>query len=86
MPSKQDWADLEFATPPLKHGFDRSFILKSTGYYTIHVTPKGEPQKELISNLMKDPGAYGQFTLKKLGENYKLIMSTANSDQGAGHQ
>ncbi len=80
MPSRRDWADLEFSAPPLRDGYDRSIVLKSTGYYTIHVLATGEPQKELISHLMKDPGAYGQFTLRKLNDNYNLIMPSANAE------
>jgi hypothetical protein len=82
MPSKADWAELEFAAPPSRSGFDRSFVMKSTGYYTINVIADGEPQRELVSDLMKNPGAYGQFALRKLYEDFGLAM--ADSEQAGG--
>ena len=40
----------------------------STGYYTFHTAGDGEPQKELFTRLMTEPGAYGQYTLRLLHE------------------
>ncbi|NUM67286.1 hypothetical protein HUU39_18765, partial [candidate division KSB1 bacterium] len=43
--------------------------LKSSGYYEIHVTAAGEPQRELVAQLMTEPGAYGQYTLRLLNQH-----------------
>jgi len=72
MPTQKDWAELVFKAPPRKKGLERSFILKITGYYTIHVDAKGEPQRDLIVKLMSEPGAYGQYTLQLLN---RYVMS-----------
>lgn len=66
MPTTQDWAELVFAAPPPTEGYQRSVLLKSAGYYEIHVSAEGQPQRELLAKLMNEPGAYGQYTLRLL--------------------
>lgn len=66
MPTTQDWAELVFVTPPRIKGHQRSVLLKSSGYYEIHVPAEGEPQRELLAKLMTEAGAYGQYTLRLL--------------------
>lgn len=66
MPTLEDWAELTFKAPSEEEGLERSFILKCTGYYTIHTDAEGEPQRDLIAKLMSEPGAYGQYTLQLL--------------------
>lgn len=68
MAAERDWADLVFPVPPPRPSLDRSTLLKSTGYYTIHVTSEGEPRSDLLARLLSEPGAYGQFTLQLLNE------------------
>jgi len=63
MPEVQNRAELLFPAPARTVGLDRSFVLKSTGYYLMHVTPRGTPQLELMSRLVNEPGAYGRFAL-----------------------
>jgi hypothetical protein len=70
MPTTSDWAHISFKAIPLKKGFKRSFVLKSNGYYTIHMNPTGKRQDALIEHIKNTPGAYGQFTLQKL-QQYK---------------
>lgn len=69
MPAVKDWAELVFAVPPARPGYQRSILLKSSGYYEIHVTAAGEPQRELVAKLMTEPGAYGQYTLRLLNQH-----------------
>lgn len=61
-----DWAELTFKVPPRKKGYERSFVLKSTGYYLINVSAEGEPQSDLIARLITEPAAFGQYTLRLL--------------------
>jgi hypothetical protein len=77
MPTTQDWAELVFTAPPRKPGLDRSVLLASTGYYTIHVASEDEPQPALIDELLNVPGAYGQFTLRLLEERMALARVPA---------
>lgn len=69
MPAVDDWAELVFSAPPARPGYQRSILLKSSGYYEIHVTAAGEPQRELVAQLMAEPGAYGQYTLRLLNQH-----------------
>lgn len=75
MPTTQDWAELTFAAPPRTKNTERSFMLKSAGYYTIHVDATGEPQRELLTRLMAEPGAYGQYTLRVLKQNLTVVLA-----------
>jgi hypothetical protein len=66
MSSIQDWAELIFKAPYPVEELERSFILKATGYYIIHTDNEGEPHRDLITKLLSEPGAYGQYTLRLL--------------------
>jgi hypothetical protein len=65
LPTNEDWAELTFRAPARKKGYERSFILKSTGYYKVHGDTQGEPQKALMAKLTK-PGAFGKYSLELL--------------------
>jgi hypothetical protein len=60
------WAEAIFPAPPRRPGWDRSIVLKTTGYYKIHAEGKGEPQLALVQRLVNEPGAFGQHTLRLL--------------------
>ncbi|MCG3157763.1 MAG: hypothetical protein DKINENOH_04399 [bacterium] len=75
MPAVEDWAELVFAAPPARPGYQRSILLKSSGYYEIHVTAAGEPQRELVAKLMTEPGAYGQYTLRLLQQYHDNLLA-----------
>jgi hypothetical protein len=62
-------ANLTFKAPPRMDGMDRSFILKSTGYYTIHVSEQGPPHHDLVKQLGDQPGAFGSYIIGLLN-NY----------------
>ena len=73
MPKFNSWADVKFSALPNHKGYERSFILKCTGYYTIDIESEGDPKHELIAKFMNEPGAYGQYTigmLQKYTEQY----------------
>jgi hypothetical protein len=81
MPSTEDWAELTFIAPPLRKGADRSFVLKSTGYYTINVIAGGEPQKDLIVHLMNEPGAYGQYSLQMFNQHLAKALAQQEEER-----
>ena len=78
MPTTEYWADLVFEAPKLKNNMSRSVFVKSSGYYKIHVDPVGEPQTDLVNYMIKTPGAYGQYTLKKLDSYVNSAISQLN--------
>lgn len=61
-----DWSELTFAVPPQRKGLSRTFLLKSSGYYTINVVAEGQPQVDLIEQFMTEPFAFGQYALQLL--------------------
>jgi hypothetical protein len=65
LPTNEEWAELTFRAPARKKGYERSFILKSTGYYKVHGDTQSEPQKALMAKLSK-PGAFGKYSLELL--------------------
>ena len=74
-----DWAELTFIAPPVKKGYQRTYILKSTGYYTINVSTEGEPQTDLITRFINEPYAFGQYSIRLL--NGYMTSALAKLDQ-----
>ncbi len=73
MPRFNSWADVKFDALPDPDGYDRTYILKCNGYYTIDIESTGDPKYDLITKFMNEPGAYGQYTvdmLQKFTEQY----------------
>ena len=69
------WAEALFPAPPRRPGWDRSVVLKTTGYYKIHVEGKGEPQLALIQRMVNEPGAFGQYTLRLLNGQERRFLA-----------
>lgn len=63
--STYDWAELEFNVPPRKGNLERTYIIKSTGYYTVNVPTSGDPKTELLEKYLTEPGAFGRYTVRK---------------------
>jgi hypothetical protein len=73
------WAEAIFPAPPRRPGWDRSVVLKATGYYRIHVEGKGEPQLTLVQRLVNEPGAFGQHTLRLLNDHEQRYFAQLGS-------
>lgn len=73
--TRQDHAELAFSAPATKIGYDRSVILKSTGYYTIHIAAEAPLQWKLLSSFRNKPGAFGQYTLRLLNQYVTATMA-----------
>jgi hypothetical protein len=52
-----DRAELEFSLPPQPSGQDRSFVLRSNGWYRLHTPAAGPAETELLNRLRTDPTA-----------------------------
>ena len=75
MPDPENRAELVFRVPPRAAHLERSYLLKCTGYYTIHVAAEGDPQTELIFSFALVPGAFGQYALQTLNEQTSFALS-----------
>lgn len=77
MSDPENRAELVFRVPPRAAKLDRSYLLKCSGYYTIHAAAEGEPQTELIFSFALVPGAFGQYALQTLNEQAPLALSAS---------
>jgi hypothetical protein len=64
MPEKGDYAELIFMAPSQSPDQGRTVFLKAQGYYDIHLEAKGEPQRELIDRIFREPGFTAQVAAK----------------------
>lgn len=71
MPEKNDYADIEFTAIPTVPDHERSFIVKTGGYYKMNVPAEGEPQVEALRQLNL-PGGYSRFALRLLNEEMSI--------------
>jgi len=55
---------LTFAAPPPKPGLERTVFVKASGYYKIHIDPRGEPQTELIERVFKEPDFAARYAFR----------------------
>jgi hypothetical protein len=69
MPEKGDRAELVFPAPPSIDGMNRTIILKSTGYYQIHIQGQGEAQYEILDKIHSQPGFSIRYALQKYIES-----------------
>jgi hypothetical protein len=67
--------ELRFAAPPRRAGLDRSFVLKTTGYYKILMPAAGEPQSTLFEQVMNDPRALARFSLEDVKGRMQLALA-----------
>lgn len=81
MTEDTDWAEATFPAPPRRPGWERSLVLKTTGYYRIHVSGRGEPQWALVQRMVEEPGAFGQHTLRLLSEYERALFEQIGSGE-----
>jgi hypothetical protein len=68
MPKIGDSAWLTFLAIPQKIDQDRSYILKASGYYDIHLESQGEGQRDILNRFLLQPGYTIQYSLEKYSE------------------
>ena len=78
MPEPGGYAFVKFTAPPEAPGLERSFLLKSRGYYTIH--PQGEPGKPDLAKLLairENPALFLKFSLQELLKTFSARADAA---------
>jgi hypothetical protein len=68
MPNIGDTADIDFVAPPRKEGMERAVILHSKGYYKLHLSGTGAPDRTRLQALEKVPGSAAQFAAEQFGQ------------------
>ena len=61
MPNVGDSADLTFSAPSHPAGTERTILLHSRGYYSLHLTATGEPDTKTLQGIENVPGAGVRF-------------------------
>ena len=79
MPDTKTRAKVEYRVPtgPAK-GFERTYIVQSSGYYTMHTKNDAQPQQALFRQLLETPGEYDRYVLERLNASVKGMMSGSN--------
>ena len=75
MPEVGDWATLEFEAPEEAEGMSQSLFLKSTGYYTLHLSKDGPEQMDLLSQSLEEPGGVVRFAMGKYLEWRSSVLA-----------
>jgi hypothetical protein len=70
MPTTSDHIVIEYPVPALRSGFTRSIFLKTSGFYTLHLTKTERPDYHTLQMLKDSPGAVVQYSFKKYFEWY----------------
>jgi len=63
MPNTGDSADVVFKAPRPEAGLERTIILKTNGYYDIHMGNLGDPQPDILARVRSEPGFAVRYAL-----------------------
>ncbi|MFH1010407.1 MAG: hypothetical protein V1784_04130 [bacterium] len=74
MPEGRRPALLVFTPPPCEPDKERSYLLKSTGYYTANISIEGEPHTDLIMRFTMVPGAFGRYAIETLNQQATIAF------------
>lgn len=83
MPSTGDSADLVFQAPPRSPGLERSVLLKTNGYYDIHMGTLGDPMIDTLARVRTEPGFAIRFALQEFAK-WRSEHATARALHGYG--
>jgi hypothetical protein len=73
MPNIGDTADITFLAPPARSGTDRAVFLHSRGYYNLHMSGAGAPDKATLKAVENVPGGAVRFAATQYGQ-WQLAM------------
>jgi hypothetical protein len=68
-----------FDVPQKPAEMNRSFILKATGYYDIHVEADGEPEEQLLSRIDQEPGFAARYAADQIARWHEEALTTLAS-------
>ena len=71
MPKPGNYAVLKFPVPPRRPGAERSFILKSEGYYNVHSREEGTPDLQTLLALQQNPDNFLKFSLREFAKTFQ---------------
>ncbi|MGA2532824.1 MAG: hypothetical protein ABSG19_07265 [Candidatus Aminicenantales bacterium] len=80
MPKPGNFALVKFPAPPLKSGMERSFLLRSRGYYTIHPGEDGPPDVLKLLAIQQNPDLFLKFSLQEIQKQITAAAATRKTE------
>jgi hypothetical protein len=65
-------AELRFPVPPLLPGIARSYLVRTTGWYAIHVPDRGDADFAALERVIREPGAVAKLSISALNDALRL--------------
>ncbi|HTO72349.1 MAG TPA: hypothetical protein VMJ30_00955 [Gemmatimonadales bacterium] len=68
-------AELHFPVPALSAGMERTYLVKTTGWYTIHVPDTGVEDYASLQRIIREPGAVAKLSTTTLNEGLRVAST-----------
>ena len=68
-------AELRFPVPPLLPGMARSYLVRTSGWYTIHVPDRGDDGFAALQRVIHEPGAVAKLSISALNDALRLARA-----------
>ncbi len=78
MANTGDSTELVFQVPPRSPGMERTVILKTAGYYHMHLKTNEEPNRDILDRIHSEPGFVLQHALKEYAQWEKETLGKIN--------
>jgi len=63
-----DEVSLEFRVPPQPSGLERQYVLRTSGWYRLHIEGFGDPDHETIARIEQEPGAISKLSVARIND------------------
>ena len=68
---------VSYRVPPVPAGKSRSYLLRSTGWYRIHMPATADPQVALLHRLMTEPDAVSRYAVSRMNDALRAMAVAA---------
>ncbi|HEY6947666.1 MAG TPA: hypothetical protein VI297_02520 [Gemmatimonadales bacterium] len=68
-------AELRFPVPPSLPGMVRSYLVRTAGWYTIHVPDRGDGDLASLQRVIREPGAVANLSISALNDALRLARA-----------
>ena len=65
MPQPGHYADVTYRVPPLDPDMERTYLVRSEGYYIIHQKNSGPPDEARVASIQADPDGFLRFSMER---------------------
>lgn len=70
-----EWVELEFLEPSTRAGVERSYLLRSTGWYRITTTPRAVADLDLLRRVDTEPGAISRVATERFNQSIRALTA-----------